>query len=525
MGNKEYSISEVIDSFGLTKNTWTVFILLAFAMILDGYDFMIVNSTNLFVAHTFWPDNPNPGVLMGSLTTWGLLGMVIGGAIGGIVSDRIGRKKMLILAVVFYGAFTLPQAFANDLVFFAVFRLIAGLGVGSCIPIVTTMLSESVPSNRRGLFIGIGQACMVGGWVVAGLIANPICNATTPLLGEFTNEVVYMTTNSVGAVLEQTMFANWRLCYLIGGIPVIYGIVLHFAMLESPHWLSNVGRKKDAVKVLEIIERRSVGTTTEYDPNLLIVPPKPQSASVSVLFSDKYILGTCAINFAAILSNSLCGIIGDRVGRKRNCLGAWLFAIVVVILCSVFVAPNQFLFCIGLMLLFGFALNYAITTCNLLMPEQYPTAIRNTGVSWCQAFARFGGSASSIVLGGIASMALFQLSDGVTNWSMVVLVLIIPFALGFICALCFVRDTSGKSMDELESEKTGSDLNGKVPFAIMCVIAVLLFVLCIVCPLAISNWSKLPAALPLMGGALLLPFVFFFVYGGRRALQLKGAQD
>ena len=95
MGNKEYSISEVIDSFGLTKNTWTVFILLAFAMILDGYDFMIVNSTNLFVAHTFWPDNPNPGVLMGSLTTWGLLGMVIGGAIGGIVSDRIGRKKML----------------------------------------------------------------------------------------------------------------------------------------------------------------------------------------------------------------------------------------------------------------------------------------------------------------------------------------------------------------------------------------------------------------------------------------------
>ena len=158
MGNKEYSISEVIDSFGLTKNTWTVFILLAFAMILDGYDFMIVNSTNLFVAHTFWPDNPNPGVLMGSLTTWGLLGMVIGGAIGGIVSDRIGRKKMLILAVVFYGAFTLPQAFANDLVFFAVFRLIAGLGVGSCIPIVTTMLSESVPSNRRGLFIGIGQA-------------------------------------------------------------------------------------------------------------------------------------------------------------------------------------------------------------------------------------------------------------------------------------------------------------------------------------------------------------------------------
>ena len=166
-------------------------------------------------------------------------------------------------------------------------------------------------------------------------------------------------------------------------------------------------------------------TTTEYDPNLLIVPPKPQSASVSVLFSDKYILGTCAIwsiyfigqfcvygmnawlpawfkdigytpsqavalqtwnNFAAILSNSLCGIIGDRVGRKRNCLGAWLFAIVVVILCSVFVAPNQFLFCIGLMLLFGFALNYA---CLL-----YTSTARPTRASWNPFVARMSSSSS-----------------------------------------------------------------------------------------------------------------------------------
>ena len=562
MREKEYTISEVVDSFGLTKHTWVTFMLLAFAMILDGYDFMIVNSTNLFVAHTFWPGDANPGVLMGSLTTWGLLGMVIGGAVGGIVSDKIGRKKMLILAVVFYGAFTLPQAFANDLIFFAVFRLIAGLGVGSCIPIVTTMLSESVPSNRRGLFIGIGQACMVGGWVVAGLVANPICNASTPLLGDFTNMVTYTTMTASGEIVEQTMYANWRLCYLIGGFPVIYGLILHFAMLESPHWLCNVGRNADAVKVLEIIERRSVGTVTQRDPGLIVVPPKPQSASIPVLFSDKYILGTCAIwsiyfigqfcvydmnawlpawfkgigytssqavalqtwnNFAAILSNSLCGIIGDKVGRKRNCLGAWLFAAFAIVLCSVFVAPNQFVFCIGLMLLFGFALNYAITTCNLLMPEQYPTAIRNTGVSWCQAFARFGGSASSIVLGGIAGMAIFQTAEGVTNWSLVVLVLIIPFILGFICALLFVRDTSGKSMDELEAEKTGSELNGNVPFGIMCVIAVVLFALCIVCPLAVPGWSKLPISLPLMAGALLLPFLFFFVYGGKRVAQLKRA--
>ena len=83
MDKKEFTVSEVIDSIGISSHTWVVFVLLAFAMIFDGYDFMIINSTNLFVAHTFWPDNPNPGALMGSLTTWGLLGMVLGGAVGG----------------------------------------------------------------------------------------------------------------------------------------------------------------------------------------------------------------------------------------------------------------------------------------------------------------------------------------------------------------------------------------------------------------------------------------------------------
>ena len=81
-------------------------------------------------------------------------------------------------------------------------------------------------------------------------------------------------------------------------------------------------------------------------------------------------------NFAAIISNSAAGFISDRVGRKRNLLGAWVLCAAVIVICSIFVAPNQFLFCIGLMLLFGFSLNYAITSVNLLMPEQYPTAIR-----------------------------------------------------------------------------------------------------------------------------------------------------
>ena len=165
------------------------------------------------------------------------------------------------------------------------------------------------------------------------------------------------------------------------------------------------------------------------------------------------------------------------------------------------------------MLLFGFALNYAITAVQPLMPESYPTAIRNTGVSWCQAFARFGGSASSIVLGGIAGMAMFQTAEGATNWSSVVLVLIVPFVLGFICCLLFVKETGGKSMDELAGDgKTDASDTGMTNFIIMLVVIAFLFITCIVCPLAITDWSKLPIALPLMAVGVLLPFVYFFIF-------------
>ena len=587
MDNKEWTISEVIDSFGINGHTWLMFVLLGLANIFDGYDFMIVNTTNSYLAPSF---GITDSAQMGSLTTWGLLGMVLGGAVGGAMSDRIGRKKMLIIAVIFYGLFTLPQAFSSSLGFFAVWRLIAGFGVGSCIPIVTTCFSETIPSQHRGVFVTFGMAFMVAGWVLAGLIGNPICATPDPILGDF-------TMDKFGHV------ANWRLCYLIGALPIIYGIILIFAMHETPHWYANSGQKEKAVAALAQIEKQHHDTVTERDPNLLVVPPKPANVGPNVLFSKKFIVATAAIwctyfvgqfcvygmnawiptwfqnmgytkaqsinlqtwnNVAAILSNVSVGFVSDRIGRKKNLAASWIACVIAIILCSVFIVwdPTQSKLVIYtiLMLVFGFCLNYAITAVQPLMPESYPTAIRNTGVAWCQAFARFGGSGSSIVLGAFATamtmanpvfgangiestdatiaQASQTFADSlaatggpaaiIPNWSMVVLTLCIPFALGFICTLLFVRETGGKTMDQLAAEASGDDGDtGTSKFAIMMIIVALLAILCIVMPLLPASlfggmpFSKTPMALPLMAIGMLLPFAFFFVFAGPQALSNK----
>ncbi len=584
MDGKEFTCSEVIDRAGLSAHTWIVFVFLALAMIFDGYDFMIVNSTNTYVAPTFFADQIAAGqpiaALTGSLTTWGLLGMVLGGAVGGVLSDAIGRKKTLTIAVIFYGLFTLPQAFAPDYAFFCAFRLIAGFGVGSCIPVVTTVFSESMPSKQRGIFVTAGMAGMVCGWVIAGLVAAPVCSNPNPIFPFCEGQITL--ANGTQAV------QNWRLCYLIGAIPVVYGIFLFFFMHETPHWYANHGQKEKACARLSQIVSATRHKDVEFDPNLLIVPPKPAKSGPAALFSSKFIVATCGIwaayfvgqfcvygmnawiptwfqgngysaaesvtlqtwnNVAAIASNIVCGFISDAIGRKRALWIGWVLCIIAIICCSVFVpmlpgasdvivtvgadkvnvgvlaggAAGNFVPCIFLMLLFGFCLNYAITCVQPLMPEAYPTTLRNTGTSWCQAFARFGGSGSSIVLGAAAGLAMFQTEisgDAGTavsnNWSMVVLVLLIPFVLGLICTLLFVKNTGGKTMDQLQAymeEKPLSETDGNARFWVMILVVVINFIGCIVCPLAIPGFSKTDMALPIMLVAMLLPFVYFFVFG------------
>lgn len=559
--SKEFTVSEVIDSFGINGHTWLMFALLGLANIFDGYDFMVVNSTNTYLAASFNMIDWSTGkavvdsAAMGSLTTWGLLGMVLGGACGGILSDKLGRKKMLIIACFFYGIFTLPQAFSESLGFFAAFRLIAGFGVGSCIPVVTTCFSEIIPSKNRGVFVTFGMAFMVAGWVLAGIAAQAICGVDHAIIAG------WMAPITIANGTET--FENWRLCYLIGALPIIYAILLIFFMHETPHWYANNGQKEKAVEALAEIERKHHNTVTDRDPNCLVVPPKPAKTSVNVLFSKKFIVGTAAIwttyfvgqfcvygmnawiptwfqgvgytagqsvmlqtwnNVAAIASNITVGFVSDKIGRKKNLCMSWILCIVAIILCSVFIVddPQQtkFVLYVILMVLFGFCLNYAITAVQPLMPEQYPTALRNTGVAWCQAFARFGGSASSIVLGFIAALPVFASAAGTPEWSKVVLVLIVPFVLAEICSLVFVRETGGKTMDQLAAESAGDDSDtGMVPFVAMMLIAAFLAILCIVCPLAVPGWKANPLAMPLDLIALLLPFVHFFIFAGPQALK------
>jgi len=120
------SISSVIDTLGVTKYTFTVYFLVGFTLLFDGFDYLIVAYTMPQLAREWGLTK----IQTGSLASWSLIGLMIGGLIAGVISDRIGRKKTLALFVAVYSLLTLPIYFVHSFEVFAFLRILSGIGLG-----------------------------------------------------------------------------------------------------------------------------------------------------------------------------------------------------------------------------------------------------------------------------------------------------------------------------------------------------------------------------------------------------------
>jgi MFS family permease len=133
-----------------------------------------------------------------------LAGWTIGGFTWGLISDRIGRAKALALSVGLLGLFTLLVSFATSWEWVVAVRLLAGFAVGGILVITPTLLSEIWPASSRSVVIGIDS------------VGFPIGIFSTGVLSSFAN--------------------NWREAFYIGTLPIIFGILCLFLLLESSSW-------------------------------------------------------------------------------------------------------------------------------------------------------------------------------------------------------------------------------------------------------------------------------------------------
>ncbi|MHB8075743.1 MFS transporter [Desulfosporosinus fructosivorans] len=442
------SISSVIDRLGVSKYTYLIYVLVGLALFFDGYDYMIVAYTMPQMAKEWGLSK----VQTGSLASWSVIGLLIGGLISGIISDRIGRKKTLAFFVAFYSLLTLPIYFVNSFEAFALLRIISGIGIGACIPIGITMMSESAPTNNRGFFISSIMAFYVFGWVVAGIVAI----YTVPLFG-------------------------WRMCFLTGGLPAIYAVIVLLKLPESAHWLLGKGREKEAIQLIKRMEIAAKAEAGEWPLGSLVAPPPPKKIGVNALFSSEYrkqtltlwliyFMGSVVIygitswlptllvgkgyglvkgysfavlqNVFGMIGGFVTGFAADAFGRRKNVIFGWIFTAVAILLLGVATSQGQVVVC-GMLV--GLAMNWGLSGTQPLLAEAYPTEFRNTGVSWAQSFGRVGGFLSPILAGYIQQLGV--------GFSGTFVFFAIAAVIAALVALLFVAETKGKSIESLASAK------------------------------------------------------------------------
>ena len=255
------------------KAFWTLTV--ALAGFLFGFDTVVISGANLPIKE-LWQTSPAfHGWFIMSMALWGT---VIGSLLGGIPTNKLGRKKTLFWIGVLYAISALGSALAPDPFSFSFFRFIGGLGVGASSVAVPTYLSEVSNKKERGSVVARYQFMIVFGIFIAF----------------FSNYLL----KGVGGDID------WRLMLGVETIPAIIYCIMVLGVPNSPRWL--LLHKNDEEGAREVL--LSIGTE---DIEQSIVEIKKSVSETSVqskgLFSGKY-SKPLGLAFMLAFFNQLSGI-------------------------------------------------------------------------------------------------------------------------------------------------------------------------------------------------------------------------
>ena len=193
--------------------------------LLFGYDTAVISGAIGFMEEHFHLDE----IQKGWVASCALLGCILGAAGAGVLSDALGRKKVLLCSAVLFTVSALGAALPISVTQFVVARILGGLGIGMASMVSPLYIAEVAPARIRGRMVSVNQLAIVSGMVVVyyvnSLIANLGDNAWNVALG-------------------------WRWMFASGALPAVLFFILLFLVPESPRWLTERGRQSEALAVL-----------------------------------------------------------------------------------------------------------------------------------------------------------------------------------------------------------------------------------------------------------------------------------
>jgi sugar porter (SP) family MFS transporter len=184
-----------------------------------GFDTAIVAGATRYMKEQFSLNSLQEGWAVSVV----LIGCMFGAGLAGPISDRIGRRRFMLVSAVLFLVSAVGCALPRTIAVFVVFRFIGGLGIGSAAVLSPLYIAEVAPARMRGALVSVNQLAIVTGI----------------LLAYFVN----WTLAGVGP-------SNWRWMFGLGAVPSVVFFLLLLRVPESPRWLVKNGREDEARTVL-----------------------------------------------------------------------------------------------------------------------------------------------------------------------------------------------------------------------------------------------------------------------------------
>lgn len=193
--------------------------------LLFGYDTGVISDAIGFLTKRFHLSPAMEGWTM----SCAIFGCALGAVVAGVIGDRLGRKKLLVISAVLFAVSSLGTALPKTLAVFILFRTLAGIGIGMAALASPLYIAEISPARIRGRLVSLNQLAIVTGF----------------LLVYFTN---YYITRHGDEVWQVT--SSWRWMFGLGLVPALFFLLLLIFVPESPRWLVEQGRRQEAHDIL-----------------------------------------------------------------------------------------------------------------------------------------------------------------------------------------------------------------------------------------------------------------------------------
>ncbi len=233
LGSEHTSIGEFN-----ARYVWLISWAAAMGGLLFGYDWVVIGGAKPFYEKYFRLDSEQ---LVGWANSCALLGCLLGSMVAGWMSDRFGRKRLLVSSAVLFAVSSAFTGLAATFPTFVFWRIVGGLAIGIASNVSPTYIAEVSPAPWRGRLVSLNQMTIVIG-ILAAQVANWRIADRVP--ENATTEMIRQSWNGQ---------FGWRWMFAAVVVPSVVFFIAALFVPESPRWLMKIGKSAQARIILRRI--------------------------------------------------------------------------------------------------------------------------------------------------------------------------------------------------------------------------------------------------------------------------------